>query len=90
MTDFPYEGGLIPFRVGELEKRMDALQTWRRDVDRSDAEQKKELEYMGVAVLTLTEEVRNLRRVILGFAFTLAGSAIVFALTVLAATGKIG
>jgi hypothetical protein len=49
-----------------------------RDIEKLD-DQKAELRDLNA----LTEEVRSLRKAVVAFAFSIAGSAIVFALTVL-------
>lgn len=90
MTDFPYDNeALLPFRVRENSKKIERLEAWRAEVDTSRAAEKVQAENMAEAMAALTDTVNGLRRALIGFALTIAASAIVFALTVLSATGKI-
>lgn len=90
MTDFPYDNEvLLPFRVRENSKKIERLEAWRAEVDTSRAAEKVQAENMAEAMAALTDTVNGLRRALIGFALTIAASAIVFALTVLSATGKI-
>jgi hypothetical protein len=56
-----------------------------RDIEKLD-DNKAELRDLNA----LTEEVRSLRKAVVAFAFSIAGSAIVFALTVLYLQGGAG
>lgn len=58
-------------------------------MDAGDVKQKEQLTYMATAISNLGDEVKSLRRVIVGFALTIAGSAVVFAFAILASTGKL-
>lgn len=71
-------GDLLKWRNGR-----DGMDSWRAVTD----DRMKSLE---TKIDHLSEAVESLRRVILAFALSIAGSAIVFALSVLIATGKIG
>ncbi len=92
MSDVPYEGGgsnVLGYRVGENSKHILRLQDWRSEVDKERAARAIEMENMSEAIANLTETVNGLRKALLGFAFTIAGSAVVFALSILVATGKL-
>lgn len=80
------DGNVILYRIGRNEKRLDEVEKWRRDVD----DDRQDLKYLQAEVSKLAKTVDGLRKTLLAFAFTIAGSAVVFALTVLIATGKIG
>jgi len=84
--DAPANPGLLPYRLGQLESFRRDVEEWRRDVD----DDRRSLEYLGKQMTALQGSVDSLRKTLLAFAFTVAGSAIVFALSVLIATGKIG
>lgn len=86
MSTLDDQGGLIPFRVSELWKFKDATENWRRDVD----EDRRDLQYLREDMTHVKNGLDSVRKVLIGFALSIAGSAIVFALTVLVATGKIG
>ena len=62
---------------------------WRPQVDADRVLFRAQIANLLHDLEELTNAVNSLRRTILGFAFSIAGSAILFALTVLAATGKI-
>ncbi len=76
---------VIRYEVDELKKWRDSMDGWRRHVD-SD---RRDLEFLRKDVTDLTEAVNGLRKMLLTFSFSVAGSAVVFALSVLIATGKI-
>lgn len=70
-------GDLLKWRNGR-----DGMDAWRAVTD-------DRLKGIETKIDHLAESVDGLRKVILGFAFSLAASAIIFALTVLTATGKL-
>ncbi len=76
---------LVRYKVADLERFRDRTEEWRRqvDVDRRD------LEYLREEMKEVVLAVNALRKMLLTFSFTISGSAVVFALTVLIATGKI-
>lgn len=76
---------MSPYEVREMRRFREELVTWRRDVD-SD---RGELKHLVTDVHELTKAFESLRKTLLGFALTIAGSAIVFALTVLVATHRL-
>lgn len=78
--------GTILYRLTQLEDWRREHENWRREVD----DDRNDLKYLIEAQKALAITVDGLRKVLIGFAFTIAGSAIVFALSVLIATGKIG
>lgn len=79
----------IVYRLDEYKKALEDLGTWRREVDRDRTTFIGEMSTVTKNQEILAETVNTLRKTLLGFAFTIAGSAVVFALTVLIATGKI-
>lgn len=82
--------GAFPFRLREVERSVRDLLTWRSTVDTTMASRAERDRNMDEKVESLTRSVDSLRRVILGFALSVAGSAVVFAFSILVATGKIG
>jgi uncharacterized coiled-coil DUF342 family protein len=82
--------GVLAYRVRKTAETVKVLEEWRREVDREAATTKQELRYLTDEIKDLTESFNSLRKTLLGFAFTVAGSALVFALTVLLATGRVG
>lgn len=90
MTDFPYENeALIPFRVRENTKKIETLEDWRREVDTERATQTEQISTMSDAVVNMNDRVDGLAKILIGFAFSIAGSSVVFALSILVATGKL-
>lgn len=81
---------VLAYRVRDLARTVAELVNWRRDVDKERALLAQDARSLGERIDGLEKAVDSLRKVLLGFAFTVAGSAIVFAFTVLVATGKIG
>lgn len=76
---------LTEYRIKELQGWRAEQEKWRREVDADRRDFVNAIE----DVRMLSNAVNGLRRTILAFALSIAGSATVFALTVLAATGKI-
>lgn len=89
MSTYEGNGGSLPFRMGQIERQMDRLSEWRSDVDKQRATQSEQLNNLQVAMNDLTREVRGYRRTLMTFAVSIAGSSLVFGLSILAATGKI-
>lgn len=83
-------GGVMAYRVRELAETVRELLKWRREVDIERERLRNTAHTLEERIESLQMSMDSLRRVLIGFAFTVAGSAIVFALTVLIATGKIG
>jgi hypothetical protein len=71
------------YRLGELERRVKVVE------DLSPSLTAYKVNELEGKVDTLNDSFESLRKVLLGFALSIAGSAVVFALTVLTATGKI-
>jgi len=82
-------GSVLLYRVNELAKTVNALLKWRGEVDVERERLRGDAKSLAAEMEDLKKSVDGLRRVILGFSFTIAGSAVVFALTVLAGTGVI-
>ncbi len=76
---------LTRYKVADLERFRDRTEEWRRQVDID----RRDLEYLREEMKELVSAVTALRKMLLTFAFSISGSAVVFALTVLIATGKI-
>lgn len=83
-------GDAFPFRLRQVERGVDELKTWRGKVDTTMATREEQQRQLVEKVDELSTAVDSLRKVIIGFALSIAGSSIVFALSVLIATGKIG
>jgi hypothetical protein len=83
----------FPWRIRDLERFKDWVErwqredftSWQRDVD----DDRRDLEYVRKDVQALRVSVDSLRKTIIAFAFSVAGSAVVFGLSVLIATGKV-
>lgn len=80
---------VLRWRVGKNEERITKLDDWRRDVDYERASNKEIITQTSKDVVTLTAAFDSLRKTLIQFAFTIAISAIIFALGILAATGKL-
>jgi hypothetical protein len=92
MSDFTVDDGnqgVLLYRVRELARQVAELVNWRRDVDQERVQLRSDAKTLADEMSELKRAVDTLRRTILGFALTIAGSAIVFALTILASSGRI-
>lgn len=79
-------GSLLPFRLQKLERFQEKTEEWRREVDKD----RDAFDNMREDFIRLTKAVDGLRRTLLGFAFSIALASIVFAFSVMVATGKVG
>lgn len=77
--------GVIAYKIREFEKFKEEQDRWRRHVDAD----RRDLVYLREEVKELTDAFTALRRMLLTFALTIAGSAVVFALSVLIATNRL-
>lgn len=68
------------------ERFADDHDKWRREVDAD----RRDLHHLVETVEELAKSFDGLRKTLIAFAFTIAGSAVVFALSILVATGKVG
>lgn len=87
MAADPY--ALLSFRVGEVEKKVDLNTKWREETAAALAGRNVEFTQLSTEVSALRIDVKGLRQVLLGLACTIAGSSVVFGLSILIATGKI-
>lgn len=69
------DGAYLPYRVRELERRLDRVDDLKLDV-------------LAERVVEMREDVQSLRRAFYTFAFSVVGSAIVFAFTVFGLLGR--
>lgn len=76
---------VLEYRVRELGGFRKEMERWRRHVDDDRRDFRNAMNDMQ----TLGQAFNGLRRTLIGFAFTIAGAAVVFSLTVLTATGKL-
>lgn len=81
---------IIAERQRGMARTLGDLVKWRREVDRGAILQEERQKTTDERLDALQKSVDGLRRVILGFAISIAGSSVVFALSVLISTGKIG
>ena len=79
------EDGLLRYEVNELKDFRRETEQWRRSVDQD----RRDLAYLRAEMDDLTKAFNSLRRMLLTFALSIAGSAVVFALSVLIATHRI-
>lgn len=91
MADIPYDDSpnIIAYRVRQLAKTAADLITWQKDVDKTLDEHESNLINIGSAFKELKDEVKGMRTALLGLALSIAGSSVIFALTVLTAVGKL-
>jgi hypothetical protein len=82
-------GGTLSYRVGQLERRMDTTSLWRDETAQSLAARNVEFSGLKEEVAALRADVKGLRQVLIGLACTIAGSSVVFGMSILIATGKI-
>jgi hypothetical protein len=92
MSDFTVDDnnpGIILYRIRELAKTVAELVNWRRDVDQERVQLRLDAKSLAEEMAELKRVVDGLRKALIGFALTIAGSAVIFALTILASSGKI-
>ena len=94
MTDDPFERSAlstdaISFLVRQHEATLGNLVRWRGDTDMKLVRLENKVESVHAEVQEMRSSVDRLSRRIGMFTFSIAGGAITFAFTVLAATGKI-
>lgn len=82
-------GRLLRFRVQQNSERLGKIEDWRTRVDEDRTAVKGELQSLHRDLATVGNAVEGMRRVLIGFALTIAGSSVVFAFSVLLATGKL-
>jgi hypothetical protein len=82
-------GGVMRYQVKQNSVRLDRLEDWRTRVDEDRTMVRGELKNLHDDIVKLNAAVEGTRRVLIGFAFSIAGSTIVFALSILLATGKL-
>ena len=80
---------LLRERVSELRSDMGEMKKWRRFVDKDRTEFAIEIKGLRDDVREVERAVAGLRRMLIMFALTIAGSALVFGFSVLTATGRI-
>jgi hypothetical protein len=85
----PTDGNVVLYRLGELASQVRALIKWRGEVDVERERLRNDAKSLATEMVELKQAVDTLRKTILGFALTIAVSAVVFALTVLSSAGKI-
>lgn len=82
-------GGVLRYRVENNSKRIDRIEEWRTIVDEDRTTVKGDLRNLHKDNVEMKEAMDGMRKTLVAFAFTLAGSAVVFAFSVLVATGKL-
>ena len=82
-------GNILLYRVNELARTVRGLIKWQGEVDVERERIRNETKAQAEEMRDLKKAVDALRRTILGFAITIAVSAVVFALTILSSAGKL-
>jgi hypothetical protein len=77
-------------RLDRFDKALSDLERWKGEVDRELGVREEQMKQLGADMAATKAIAEGVRKVLIQFAFTLAGSAVVFAFSVLLATGKIG
>lgn len=80
------EANGVAVRLNRLERDVDDIRTELRDY----GAMRERVQHLAREVHDLSDEVASLRKVLIGTAVSFAGSALIFAFSILAATGKIG
>lgn len=80
---------VLAYRVKKAQEAVAKLEEWRREVDQARAKEEAEALSLAKEVQQLSVAVDAMRSTLTKFALTIAGSAIVFSLSVLVATGKL-
>lgn len=84
------DGGALRYRLRNIEDALKGLEDWRGEVQPKVAVQAERLDRQERLLSELVIELKNVQGSLTRLSLTIAGSAIVFGLTILAATGKIG
>lgn len=79
---------VIDWQVREHSEQLKSLRHWRGNTDMKLISVEDKIDRIAEEVRELGETVGSLRKTLMAFSFTVAGSSMVFALSVLAATGK--
>ncbi len=80
---------VLGYQVRTHEDALKSLRHWRGNTDVKMQALDGKLDQVSRDVAALGEAVVSLRRTVMAFSFTVAGSAVVFAFSVLAATGRV-
>ncbi len=85
-----FNPSVVMYRLRELGRSVRELIEWRRTVDEERTNLRNTAKTLADEMVEVKKSLDTLRKTIVGFALTIAVSAVTFALTVLIATGKIG
>jgi hypothetical protein len=80
---------VLGYQMRETIEALKSLQGWRGTTDVKLQTLDGKIEQLSTDVSELSDVVSSLRRTVMAFAFTVAGSSVVFAFSILAATGRI-
>jgi hypothetical protein len=83
-------GGGLLYRLTNLEQAFGRLDEWRSQVDQQRAIQGEQMRNQSIVIGELSTEVKGLRRTLMTLAISIASSAVIFAVSVLVATGRVG
>src|SRR3954463_16037395 len=86
-------GHVLAYRVDKLEKYVERSSEetirWRRDVDDERSASREQMKTHTSTLESVVVEVNALKKTLLGFAITIAASSLIFAVSVLASSGRI-
>lgn len=89
----PENGNVAKYRLEKLEEdfRETAKETerWRRHVDDERVSTREQMKTNTETLRNVVSEVGALKKTLLGLAITIAGSSVIFAISVLASSGRI-
>lgn len=80
---------VLAYQVSQMALQIESTTKWRGDVSTKLAARDVEYTNLSAEVAALREDVRSLRKTLVGLAITIAGSSVIFGLSILAATGKV-
>jgi hypothetical protein len=90
MGEGTYEnGGLLRYRVNRNSDRLDAFEKWKSEVDIERATVKQQLTGIREDVHDIAGEVKGFRRMAFAVLISCSTAIVVFALNILAGTGRI-
>lgn len=84
-----YDEGALRYRLQNIEQALKDLQDWKGEVQPRVAVQVERIDRQEKMLEAVVEELKNVRSSLTKLALTIAGSAVAFGLTILAATGKV-
>jgi hypothetical protein len=85
----PDKDGVLVYRLGQVEDDVKDVLTWRRDVDTDRTAMREQIRVNTELLARTSDQIESVKRTLVGFAITIAASAIIFSFSILVSSGKI-